>query len=156
MFWAQSTTRGYTRADIRSGISVHELISTLKKGKAYEENEWSNILPKSPQASKKPPQPPFFQQGSRQFTDGAARKLNKIKAGQSDAQTSSWRSTSQSLNQSLPQTDWELICCPCAEPGKRLWGRRRVVLLWELPWTYELGVLVTCKVHLEWSVVWTV
>ena len=43
---------------IKSGISVRELISTLKKKKAQVGNGWSNILPKSLQARKKPPPPP--------------------------------------------------------------------------------------------------
>ena len=39
--------------------SLHELISTLKKNKkqAQAGNEWSNILPKSSHARKKPPPP---------------------------------------------------------------------------------------------------
>ena len=41
------------------GINVHELISTLKKKKAQSGNEWSNILPKSSQARKKP-LPPLY------------------------------------------------------------------------------------------------
>ena len=43
---------------MNSEISARELISTEKKGKkkkAQAENEWSNILPKSSQASVKPP-----------------------------------------------------------------------------------------------------
>ena len=44
-----------TDPDIKSGISVRELISTLKKKEAQAGNDWSNILPKSSQARKKPP-----------------------------------------------------------------------------------------------------
>ena len=40
---------------IESGISVYKLISTKKKKKAQVGNKWSNILPKSLQARKKPP-----------------------------------------------------------------------------------------------------
>ena len=47
----------WTDPDVKSGISVRELISTLKKKrkKAQAENEWSNILQKSSQARKIPP-----------------------------------------------------------------------------------------------------
>ena len=42
----------------KSGISVRELISTLKKKKkAQAGNEWSNVVLKSSQARKKPPPP---------------------------------------------------------------------------------------------------
>ena len=42
--------------DIKSGISMCELIPTAKKKKkkAHAGNEWSNILPRSSQAKKKP------------------------------------------------------------------------------------------------------
>ena len=45
----------WTDPGIKSGISVHELISTLKKKKAQAGDDWLNILPKSLQARKKPP-----------------------------------------------------------------------------------------------------
>ena len=45
----------WTDPGIKSGISVHDLISTLKKKKAQAGNELSNILPKSSHAGKKPP-----------------------------------------------------------------------------------------------------
>ena len=47
----------WTDPGIKRGISVHKLISTAKiqNPKAQVENEWSNILPKSSQARKKPP-----------------------------------------------------------------------------------------------------
>ena len=43
----------WTEADQKGGISVRELISTLKK--ALAGNELSNILPKSSHSRKKPP-----------------------------------------------------------------------------------------------------
>ena len=43
----------WTDPSIKSGISVHDLIFTLKKAQAG--NEWLNILPKSSQARKKSP-----------------------------------------------------------------------------------------------------
>ena len=46
----------WTDPGLASGISVRELISTIKK-KAQAENELSNILPKSSHARKKPPPP---------------------------------------------------------------------------------------------------
>ena len=46
----------WTDPGVKGGISMHELISTSKKKKkAQAGNEWSNILPKSSQARKKPP-----------------------------------------------------------------------------------------------------
>ena len=45
----------WTDPGLKSGISVHELISTLKKKKVLADNEWLNILPKSSQVKKKPP-----------------------------------------------------------------------------------------------------
>ena len=49
----------WTDPGIQSGISTHELISTSNKKnknkKAQAGKEWSNILPKSSQASKTPP-----------------------------------------------------------------------------------------------------
>ena len=57
--WASGISAVWATVDwsgIRSGISVHELISTLKKKKkAQMGDEWSNILPKCLQARKKPP-----------------------------------------------------------------------------------------------------
>ena len=48
----------WTDPGLKSGITVRKLISTLKKKKkAQAGNGWSNILPKSSQARKKPPQP---------------------------------------------------------------------------------------------------
>ena len=43
----------WTDSGLKSGISVYELIPTLKK-KAQAGNEWSNILPNLSQARKKP------------------------------------------------------------------------------------------------------
>ena len=45
----------WTDPGIKSGISVHELLATQKKKKknARAGNEWSNILPKSSQATRK-------------------------------------------------------------------------------------------------------
>ena len=48
----------WTDPDIKSGISVCELILTKKKKKTQAGNKWSNILPKSSQTRKKPPPPP--------------------------------------------------------------------------------------------------
>ena len=45
----------WTDPGIKNGISVRELIFFFKKEKAQAGNEWSNILPKSPKARKKPP-----------------------------------------------------------------------------------------------------
>ena len=57
--WPQSSQFAeplWTDPGIKSGISVRELISTLKQtNKAQAGNEGSNILPKSSQARKKPP-----------------------------------------------------------------------------------------------------
>ena len=51
----------WTDPGLKSGISVHELISTVKKKKtAQMENELSNILPESLQARKKPSPPKQF------------------------------------------------------------------------------------------------
>ena len=49
----------WTDPGLNSGISVHKLISNSKKErkKVQVGNKWLNILPKSQQASKKPPQP---------------------------------------------------------------------------------------------------
>ena len=49
----------WTDPGLKSGITLHELISTLKKKKkkAQAGNELSNILPKSSHARKKPPTP---------------------------------------------------------------------------------------------------
>ena len=58
-----------TDPGIISGISVHERISALKKKKkkkAQAGNEWSNVLPKSSQARKKPP---IFQPVRKFFVD---------------------------------------------------------------------------------------
>ena len=53
---SQVTKPLWTDPGIKSGTSVRELISTSKKKKkAQAENDWSNILPKSSQARKKPP-----------------------------------------------------------------------------------------------------
>ena len=46
----------WTDSDLKCGISVRDLISTLRK-KAQAGNEVSNILPKSSQAKKQPPPP---------------------------------------------------------------------------------------------------
>ena len=45
----------WTDPDLKSRISLRELISTLKKKKAQAGNELSNILPKPSHARKKPP-----------------------------------------------------------------------------------------------------
>ena len=47
----------WTECGLKSGISVHELMSTSKKAqkKAQTRNEWLNILLKSSKARKKPP-----------------------------------------------------------------------------------------------------
>ena len=42
----------WTDPGLKSGISLRELISTLKKKKAQTGNEWSNSLPKSSRARK--------------------------------------------------------------------------------------------------------
>ena len=47
----------WTDFGLKSGISVLELISTLKKKKAQARNELSYILPKSSHARKQPPPP---------------------------------------------------------------------------------------------------
>ena len=49
----------WTDPGIKSAISVHDLFSTLKKKKKAQVGcEWSNLLPKSLHAWKKPPPPP--------------------------------------------------------------------------------------------------
>ena len=50
----------WTDPGLKSGISLHVLISTLKKErkKAQAGNDLSNILPKSSHMRKKPPPPP--------------------------------------------------------------------------------------------------
>ena len=47
----------WTDPGVKSGISVHELISTKKNKQAQAGNERSNILPKSSQARIRPPPP---------------------------------------------------------------------------------------------------
>ena len=47
---------------MKSGISVRELIFTSKKKKSQAGSEWSNILPKSSRAMKKPPLPHTMRQ----------------------------------------------------------------------------------------------
>ena len=57
--WPQSPQLAeplWTDPGVKSGISVRELISTLKNKRALAGNEWSNILPQSLHARKKPPQ----------------------------------------------------------------------------------------------------
>ena len=44
---SQLTEPLWTNSDIKSGISVRELISTIKKKKTQAENEWSDILLKN-------------------------------------------------------------------------------------------------------------
>ena len=49
----------WTDSGVKSGISMREPISTLKKKRGVQAgNEWSNILPKSSQARKNSPPPP--------------------------------------------------------------------------------------------------
>ena len=54
---SQLTEPLWTGPGLKSGISLHELISTKKKKRKKEQvgNELSNILPKSSHARKKPP-----------------------------------------------------------------------------------------------------
>ena len=47
----------WTDPGLNCGISLRELISTEKKKKSAGGDEWSNILPKSSHARKKPPRP---------------------------------------------------------------------------------------------------
>ena len=47
----------WTDPGVKNGISLRELISTLKKKKPQTGNELSDILPKSSHAKKKPPPP---------------------------------------------------------------------------------------------------
>ena len=49
---SQLTELLWTDPDLKSGVSVAELIYTLKKKKVQAGNEWSNILPKSLQVRK--------------------------------------------------------------------------------------------------------
>ena len=57
--WPQSSQLAeplWTDSGIKSGITARALISTSKKKKkAQAGNEWSNILPKTSTARKKPP-----------------------------------------------------------------------------------------------------
>ena len=60
--WPQSPQLAeplWTDPGLKSGIRVRKRISTQKKAQAG--NEWSNILPKSLQARKKPPSSPINQ-----------------------------------------------------------------------------------------------
>ena len=51
-----SSLSNWTDPGLKSGISLRELVSTLKKKKkAQARNEWSNIFLKFSQARKKPP-----------------------------------------------------------------------------------------------------
>ena len=55
--WPQSSHLAeplWTDPGLKSGICVHKLISTLKKKRSAGGNEWSNSLPESSQAMKKP------------------------------------------------------------------------------------------------------
>ena len=58
--WSQLTEPPWTDPGLKSGISVHELISTLKKQKVQAGNELLNILSKSLQVRKKSP-PTFWE-----------------------------------------------------------------------------------------------
>ena len=53
--WSQLAKPLWTDPSLKSGISLRELISTLKIKKAQAGDELSNILPKSSHARKKPP-----------------------------------------------------------------------------------------------------